>query len=75
MVLKSIAKAFLMECKGKLKNLPQLFYCIYVLFKTLVEHCSIDVCQLKLQKREKEIATGFWKQHAGLACGFFASFY
>lgn len=58
-VLKSRAKAFLMEYKGELKSLFQLFYCIYVLFKTLVENCNIDVPKVKLQQKDKKKASSF----------------
>lgn len=52
-VLKSWAKAFLMEYKRELKSLFQWFYCVYVLFKTLVENYSTGVPKVKVQKKDK----------------------
>lgn len=46
-------KACLMEHKGELKGLSQVFYCIYVLLKTLVENGN-DVPEVKLQRDYKE---------------------
>jgi len=41
-----------MEYKGELKSLFQLFYCIYVLFKALVETCNTDLPKVKLQNKD-----------------------
>lgn len=55
-VLKSWAKAFLTEYKRELKSLFQWFYCIHVLFKTLVENYSTGVAKVKVQKKDKKKA-------------------
>lgn len=45
-------KACLMEHKGELKGLSQVFCCIYVLLKALLENGNNDVPEVKLQKKD-----------------------